>query len=143
MTNQRLLTLGSQNHTLAAASSPFLDIEPVTTVARQLHPDEQEAKRWRKQMKRKLDKGQAAKVVAMLEEAVESYAGERREEVERELNYSKEHAERMDYKDATDRGRTRRQRGDPTYQQYQCRFRRPGQFWSRKGDEAYLCLDTF
>jgi len=31
MTNQRLLTLASRNHTLAAASSPFLDIEPVTS----------------------------------------------------------------------------------------------------------------
>ena len=27
--------------------------------------------------------------------------------------------------------------------QYQCRFKRTGQFWSPAGDEALLCLDTF
>ncbi len=25
----------------------------------------------------------------------------------------------------------------------QCRFKRPGQFWSQTGDEALLCLETF
>ena len=25
----------------------------------------------------------------------------------------------------------------------QCRFKRPGQFWSKEGDEALLCLETF
>ena len=118
--------------------------EHLHELSRQLHPDEQQAERWRKQMKRKLDKGQAAKVVASLEEAVEAYAGERREEVERELNYFKEHAERMDYKDAADRGEPVGSGAiESTCRQYQCRFKRPGQFWSRKGDEAYLCLDTF
>jgi hypothetical protein len=27
--------------------------------------------------------------------------------------------------------------------QAQCRFKRPGQFWSSTGDEALLCLETF
>ena len=27
--------------------------------------------------------------------------------------------------------------------QGQCRFRRPGQFWTPAGDEALLCLETF
>lgn len=27
--------------------------------------------------------------------------------------------------------------------QYQCRFKRTGQFWSRDGDEALMCLETF
>ena len=32
---------------------------------------------------------------------------------------------------------------EATCRQYQCRFKRPGQFWSRAGDEALLCLETF
>jgi hypothetical protein len=30
-----------------------------------------------------------------------------------------------------------------TWQQAQCRFKRPGQYWSQQGDEALLCLETF
>ena len=51
--------------------------------------------------------------------------------MEREINYFTEHRQRMDYDVA-------RQRGEPmgsgaiesTCRQYQCRFKRPGQFWS-------------
>ena len=32
---------------------------------------------------------------------------------------------------------------EATCAQYQCRFKRTGQFWSPAGDEALLCLDTF
>ena len=32
---------------------------------------------------------------------------------------------------------------EATCRQTQCRFKRPGQFWSVKGDEALLCLETF
>ena len=27
--------------------------------------------------------------------------------------------------------------------QYQCRFKRTGQFWTTDGDEALMCLETF
>jgi spore maturation protein CgeB len=30
-----------------------------------------------------------------------------------------------------------------TCRQYQCRFKRTGQFWSAAGDEALMCLETF
>jgi hypothetical protein len=32
---------------------------------------------------------------------------------------------------------------ESTCRQYQCRFMRPGQFWTREGDEALMCLETF
>jgi hypothetical protein len=32
---------------------------------------------------------------------------------------------------------------EATCRQYQCRFKRSGQFWSTGGDESLLCLDTF
>gem|GEM_PF-1129316 len=67
-----------------------------------------------------------------------------RETVAREVAYLREHQGRMDYRDA-------QRRKEPvgsgaveaTWAQYQCRFKRTGQFWSPAGDEALLCLDTF
>ena len=46
---------------------------------------------------------------------------------------------------------TARRHGEPqgsgaiesTCRQYQCRFKRPGQFWSLIGDEGLMCLETF
>lgn len=32
---------------------------------------------------------------------------------------------------------------ESTCRQYQCRFKRTGQFWSTQGDEALMCLETF
>lgn len=32
---------------------------------------------------------------------------------------------------------------ESTCRQYQCRFKRTGQFWTTQGDEALLCLETF
>lgn len=32
---------------------------------------------------------------------------------------------------------------ESTCRQYQCRFKRTGQFWSMAGDEALMCLETF
>jgi dethiobiotin synthetase len=32
---------------------------------------------------------------------------------------------------------------ESTCRQYQCRFKRPGQFWSLAGDEGLMCLETF
>ncbi len=66
-----------------------------------------------------------------------------RESLEREINYLENHKDRMDYKQA-------RQRNQPmgsgaiesTCAQYQCRFKRTGQFWSLEGDEAFLALST-
>ena len=62
----------------------------------------------------------------------------------KEVEYLKTHQDRMDY-------RAGRRAGEPigsgpveaTCRQAQCRFKRPGQFWSTDGDEALLCLETF
>jgi hypothetical protein len=32
---------------------------------------------------------------------------------------------------------------ESTCRQYQCRFKRTGQFWTTEGDEALMCLETF
>ena len=64
--------------------------------------------------------------------------------VRREVDYLREHQARMDYRAA-------RRAGEPigsgpveaTCRQAQCRFKRPGQFWSLAGDEALLSLEMF
>jgi hypothetical protein len=69
---------------------------------------------------------------------------ERRDGGQRDRLHLKEHQDRMDY-------RAGRRAGEPigsgaveaTCRQAQCRFKRPGQFWSCAGDEALLCLETF
>jgi hypothetical protein len=65
----------------------------------------------------------------------------RREALEREIHYFDTHKGRMDYK-------TGKVSGQPvgsgavesTCNQYQRRFKLPGQFWSLEGDEAFLAL---
>ena len=60
------------------------------------------------------------------------------------MSYLESHRARMDYAAA-------RRAGEPqgsgamesTCRQYQCRFKRPGQFWSCAGDEGLMCLETF
>jgi hypothetical protein len=58
--------------------------------------------------------------------------------------YFREHQGRMDYRAG---GRAGEPLGsgpvEATCRQYQCRFKRPGQFWSQRGDESLLCLETF
>jgi hypothetical protein len=87
----------------------------------------------------------AIKVIRQLEEVLVGLpAGGAAEAVQKEINCFYEHQERMDY-------RAGRWRGQPigsgpveaTCRQAQCRFKRPGQFWSQQGDEALLCLETF
>jgi hypothetical protein len=100
---------------------------------------------WLKPLVRQLKNQSALKVIRQLEEVLVGLpAGVAAEAVRKEVNYFYEHQERMDY-------RAGRRRGEPigsgpveaTCRQAQCRFKRPGQFWSQQGDEALLCLETF
>jgi len=100
---------------------------------------------WLKPLVRQLKNQSALKVIRQLEEVLVGLpAGVVAEAVRKEVNYFYEHQERMDY-------RAGRRRGEPigsgpveaTCRQAQCRFKRPGQFWSQQGDEALLCLETF
>jgi hypothetical protein len=66
------------------------------------------------------------------------------EHLQRTIGYLENNLERLHYSGA-------RERNEPlgsgaiesTCRQYQCRFKRPGQFWSSSGDEALLSLDSF
>jgi hypothetical protein len=107
--------------------------------------DKARLKDWLRPLARQLKNQSAVKVVEQLEEILAQLpAGAAAQAVEKEVNYFHEHQDRMDYRAA-------KRRGEPigsgavesTCRQTQCRFKRPGQYWSQQGDEALLCLETF
>lgn len=107
--------------------------------------DKAKFKAWLQPLVRQLKNESAIKVIAQLEAALAGLsAGPAAEAVAREVNYFHEHQKRMDY-------RAGRRAGQPigsgaveaTCRQTQCRFKRTGQFWSQRGDEALMCLETF
>jgi hypothetical protein len=107
--------------------------------------DKAQFKAWLKPLVRQLKTESAVKVIRQLDEALAGLpTGPVAEAVTREVAYFREHQHRMDYRAA-------QRAGEPigsgpveaTCRQGQCRFKRPGQFWSTAGDEALLCLETF
>jgi len=112
--------------------------------ARELHQDPKEQALWVRRMKNRLKKGQAKAVISQLEEAIKELAPPRQETAQKQVAYFKEHQHRMSYAEA-DKLHEPSGTGaiESTCRQYQCRFKRPGQFWSQDGDEGLLCLDTF
>ena len=122
-------------------------VQPLAAVGRAVFgEDPAQFRAWLKPRARQLKNESAVKVIRQLEELqprlpVGARAGE---VVRREVNDFHEHQARMDY-------RTGRRRGEPlgsgpveaTCRQTQCRFKRTGQFWSPRGDEALLSLEMF
>jgi hypothetical protein len=107
--------------------------------------DKEKLRQWLRPLVKQLKNQSAIKVIHQLEDVLVTIpAGATLVEATKEINYLREHQERMDY-------RTGSRRGEPigsgaiesTCRQAQCRFKRPGQYWSRQGDEALLCLETF
>lgn len=121
-------------------------VQHLAAVGRALFGEDQaKLKSWLRPLVRQLKHQSALKVVEQLEEILAQLpAGTTAQTVEKEVNYFQEHQHRMDY-------RAGQRRGEPigsgavesTCRQTQCRFKRPGQYWSRQGDEALLCLETF
>ena len=106
--------------------------------------DQVQFRAWLKPLAQQLKNQSAVKVIRQLEALQQSLPGgtSAQEAVAREVNYFHEHAARMDY-------RAGQRRGEPigsgpveaTCRQSQCRFKRTGQFWSPRGDEALLSLE--
>jgi hypothetical protein len=83
------------------------------------------------------------------------------EKLQTQIEYFENNEHRMKYKEilearkACDEGTATKQQiqlanqpvgsgaVESTCRQYQCRFKRTGQFWTTNGDEALLCLETF
>lgn len=107
--------------------------------------DKAKLKAWLKPLVKQLKNESSLKVIRQLEEALAAMpSGPVAQAVAKEVDYFHEHQARMDY-------RAGRRAGEPigsgpveaTCRQTQCRFKRPGQFWSQAGDEALMCLETF
>ena len=121
-------------------------VQHLAAVGRALFGEDQaKLKGWLRPLVQQLKNQSAIKVVEQLEEILAQMpAGASAQAVQKEVNYFHEHQERMDY-------RAGQRRGEPigsgaiesTCRQTQCRFKRPGQYWSQQGDEALLCLETF
>jgi hypothetical protein len=119
--------------------------EHLWAVAHALYPeDEVAARNWIAPLLQQLKRGRTVKLLNSLQTVAKRLRAKKRQAVQAEINYLQSHAQRMDYGAA-------RRAGEPlgsgamesTCRQYQCRFKRPGQFWSRIGDEGLMCLETF
>jgi hypothetical protein len=119
--------------------------EHLWAVAHALHPDDaQAAHRWIEPLLKKLKAGRAVKVIAQLKAVTRRLRAKRRARAQSELKYFQTHRHRLDYHLAKKRGQPLGSGAiESTCRQYQCRFKRPGQFWTRSGDEALMCLETF
>ncbi len=112
--------------------------------AQALHGPGEEARRWVEPLLEQLQEGRPQRVIQKLEEALEGLKETPAAHLQKEIAYFKNHENRMDYAQA-------RERGEPcgsgavesTCRQYQCRFKRTGQFWTKEGDEALLSVETF
>jgi hypothetical protein len=121
-------------------------VEHLAAVGRALFGEDQaKLTIWLKPLVRQLRNQSSLKVIGQLEEALSALPeGPAAQAIAKERNYFHEHQDRMDY-------RAGRRAGEPigsgpveaTCRQFQCRFKRPGQFWSQAGDEALMCLETF
>lgn len=121
-------------------------LEHLVAVGRTLFgEDKAKLTTWLKPLVRQLKNASSVKVIGQLEAALATLSGgASATAVAREVKYFREHQGRMDY-------RAGQRAGEPigsgpveaTCRQYQCRFKRPGQFWSQSGDESLLCLETF
>lgn len=107
--------------------------------------DKDQLKSWLRPLVQQLKHQSAIKVVEQLEQILAQMpAGASAQAVEKEVAYFHEHRERMDYRAAARRGEPIGSGAvESTCRQAQCRFKRPGQYWSQQGDEALLCLETF
>ncbi len=73
----------------------------------------------------------------------EKFTEEQQEMIDREIGYFENHKKRMDYKNAKALDQPLGSGAmESTCAQYQCRFKRTGQFWSLEGDEAFLALQS-
>lgn len=114
-------------------------------VAHALHPEDVAAARmWVEPMLKKLKNGRAPALLNDLRSLAKRLRNKKRRSVAAEVAYLESHRHRLDYAAAR---RANEPQGsgamESTCRQYQCRFKRPGQFWSCTGDEALMCLETF
>ena len=123
--------------------------EHLWTVARDLYGQgTPQARQWVQPLLRwlKRRKDGALDVINTLQQIraeLDNLTAKQQETLDREIGYFKGHKDRMDYKNAKALDQPLGSGAiESTCSQYQCRFKRTGQFWSLEGDEAFLALAT-
>jgi hypothetical protein len=124
---------------------PWHALQHLWTVAHALNPeDEAAAAAWIKPLKEKLLAGDGLEIIHDLDDLLAKLRGARRKAVQVERNYLEKNRDRLDYRGAKEKGEPLGSGAmESTCKQYQRRFHCPGQFWTKEGDEALMCLETF
>jgi len=136
--------------------------EHLWSVANQLYgKGTPEAALWVKPLLEQIRADQTLAAIQSLQELAEPLSQALQEKLQTQIEYFKSHANRMGYKEiiearkAVKSGEATPQQKlkaneplgsgaiESTCRQYQCRFKRTGQFWSLAGDEALMCLETY
>jgi hypothetical protein len=120
-----------------------------------------EARNWVEPLLKQLRNDDHVGMIQQLEELSQGLEKGLKEKVEKQIEYFNNNKNRMQYRDiikarkAVDQGHATEEQKtkaneplgsgavESTCRQYQCRFKRTGQFWTTAGDEALLCLETF
>lgn len=119
--------------------------EHLWAIAHEVHPeDEAAARQWVQPYLKHLERGRGTRVITELKTVAKRLRGAKRKQLPREVNYFGANLQRMNYPQGAKRGEPLGSGAiESTCRQYQCRFKRPGQFWSQVGDEGLMCLETF
>jgi hypothetical protein len=136
--------------------------EHLWTVASELYGrGTPEARAWVTPLLQQIRDDQTTQVIAALAELKPRLLQAQQEKLQTQIEYFEHNAHRMKYQEVI-AAREAAQAGTATVQQlklanqplgsgaiestcrqYQCRFKRTGQFWTTAGDEALMCLETF
>ena len=120
-----------------------------------------EARQWVQPVLRQLHRDDPAAVIHSLKDVQAKVSEALRKKVQAQVTCFENNKNRINYPEilqarkAVEKGTATKPQlakaGEPlgsgaiesTCRQYQCRFKRTGQFWSIAGDEALMCLETF
>jgi len=120
-----------------------------------------EAIAWIKPLLQQIRDDQTPAVIATLAQLKPRLLAAQQKKLQTQIEYFEHNTHRMKYKDtleakqAVETGTATDEQIklanqplgsgaiESTCRQYQCRFKRTGQFWTTPGDEALLCLETF
>jgi hypothetical protein len=136
--------------------------EHLWTIAHELYgKDTPEARQWVQPILKQLHQDQPSAVIQSLKDVADQVKHKLQEKVQAQITYFENNQNRISYRailaarKAVKKGTATQDQKlkaseplgsgaiESTCRQYQCRFKRTGQFWSLVGDEALMCLETF
>jgi hypothetical protein len=119
-----------------------------------------EANQWVAPLLEQVRQDKTPQVIQTLTELLPSLNQALQDKVQNQITYFKNNTNRMKYRDVIE-AREAWEKGtatpeqiklaqeplgsgaiESTCRQYQCRFKRTGQFWTQEGDESLMCLET-